>query len=155
MPDDERHKIAYEESLRAIADQQSALDAIHNRASTIASASAVATGLLGLSSETKSLGIGGLIAVSSLLGILGIVGWILWPRREWRFHFEASKLHWNYIEGPRPLSANQMRRDLALYLESYFNINAVHLDRFGVLIGVAIILLFVDVGGVIWEVWTR
>jgi len=78
---------------------------------------------------------------------------IMWPRREWRFNFLASALHWNYIEGPRPLGIDLMKRDLALHLESYFRTNAARIDRFGVLLSSAIVLLLVDVIAVVLEIW--
>lgn len=45
---DERHQLAYEEALRAVADQQSALDALRSRAGVVASAGAIAIGSLAL-----------------------------------------------------------------------------------------------------------
>lgn len=155
MPTDERHTIAYQEALRAVSDQQTALYALHGRASTLASAAAVVTGLVGLAqSDSRALGLPGLIAVLCLAGILVLVGLIIWPRRgQWRFHFQASRLYWSYIEGPRPLSSSQMQRDLALHLEAYFRANARQLDRFGNMLGVAILLLFIEVAAVMLELW--
>jgi hypothetical protein len=80
-------------------------------------------------------------------------GIILWPRREWRFNFLASHLHWNYIEGPRPLDGNLMKRDLALHLEAYFQANSPRIDRFGAMLSGAIVLLFFDLGAVLLEIW--
>lgn len=148
---DERYEIAYQEALRSISDQQTALQ---NRASTVASAGAVITGLIGLRNDAGTgSGALGFVAIASLLIIVILSGTIMWPRREWRFHFRASDLQWNYLEGPRRLSADLMKRDLALHLESYFHANAERIDRFGVLLSVAIVLLFVNVIAVALEVW--
>lgn len=154
MPNDERHSIAYQEALRAISDQQTALDALQSRASTLASAAAVVTGLVGLArSDSDVVGLPGLTAVLCLAGILILVGLILWPRRQWLFHFQASKLYWSYIEGPNPLSTSQMKRDLALHLEASFHSNAQRIDRFGNMLGFAILLLFIEVAAVMLELW--
>jgi hypothetical protein len=63
---DIRYTIAYEEALRAIGDQQAALDVLQARAGTIASAGAIATGLIGLgASDGRGLGIAGFAAIFS------------------------------------------------------------------------------------------
>ena len=148
-----RYSIAYEEALRAISDQQNALDALQNRAGTLASAGALATGLIALNRQRGPMGAGGLVAVACLLGIILLTGIILWPRSKWRFHFWASKLHWDYIEGPNPATADVMRRDLALHLDSYLLANSQRMDRFGVLLSISIMLLFVDIAAIIFEIW--
>lgn len=51
------------------------------------------------------------------------------------------------------MSASHMKRDLALHLEAYFRSNARRLDRFGNMLGVAILLLFIEVAAVMLELW--
>jgi hypothetical protein len=155
MPDgDVRYTIVYQEALRAIADQQAAVDALQTRAGTVAAGGTIATSLIGLgAANSGSLGVGGFAAVIFLLGIVLLTGAILWPHRDWRFIFEASRLHWNYIEGPHPLDANLMKRDLALYLEAYHRANSPKIDRFGVMLSGAIVLLFLEIGAVLLEIW--
>ena len=149
----DRYAIAYQEALRAIADQQTALDALQTRAGTVASAGALATGLIALGRPSDALRLGGLLAIGCLLGIVLLTGLILWPRREWRFHFRASNLHWEYIEGPNPGNADVMKRDLALHLEAYLTANSHRIDRFGILLSVSIVLLFADIAAIIFEIW--
>lgn len=115
---DERYEIAYQEALRSISDQQRAIEVLQNRASTVASAGAVVTGLIGLGSGAQGgPNISGFIAMGSLLLIIVLCGVILWPREQLWFRFRASDLHARYIEGPRPLNADRMKRDLALHVE--------------------------------------
>jgi hypothetical protein len=91
--------------------------------------------------------------MGSLLLIIVLSGVILWPREQWWFRFRPSDLHATYIEGPRPLNADMMKRDLALHLETAMRRNARAVDRFGSLLGVAIVLLLVDAGAVVFVVW--
>jgi len=147
--------VAYREALRAIFDQQLAMNALHGRAGTVASAAAIATGLIGLGADGDGIGVAGLVALVAFAGILGIIGFILWPRKEWRFHFEASKLYWYYIDGPSPVEVGAMKRDLALHLDVYFKTNAGKIDRFGTMLATAIALLFVEVGAVLLELGRR
>jgi len=152
MPD-HRYSIAYQEALRAISDQQKALDVLQSRASAVASAGAVVTGLIGFGAGDQGPRIFGVLAIICLLAIVCLIGVIIWPRKEWRFNFLASSLQWNYIEGPNPLREDLMKRDLALHLEGYFKANARHLDTFGVLLSAAIVLLLIDVSAVLFEIW--
>ena len=46
-----------------------------------------------------------------------------------------------------------MKRDLALHLETAMRRNSQAVDRFGSLLGVAIVLLLVDAGAVVFVVW--
>lgn len=149
-----KYTIAYEEALRAISDQQTALDALQTRAGTVVSAGAIATGLIGVSaSRGTGFGLPEFLAIVFLLAIVVLTGFILWPRREWRFHFRSSDLQWNYIEGPNPLDASLMKRDLALHLEAYFRVNALSLDRFAIMLSAAIVLLFLNIGAVVLAIW--
>jgi len=148
---DERYDIAYREALRAIADQQVGLDVVQNRASTVVSAGALVTGLLGFGVDRDSIGIAGLVATALFLCVVLLTGAIIWPRRKWRFHFKASELHWNYIEGAKSLSPDLMKRDLALYLEKYFEKNSKTVDRFGFFLSGSVIVLFLEVSAVVLE----
>jgi hypothetical protein len=143
MSVDARFEIAYEEAKRAISDQQEALDAIQTRAGLTGSAAAVVASLVAdrLSGREGSLSFALEIALVGYLSIAICVGFVLWPRRKWRFHFQASTLHWSYIEGPAPVDANLMQRDLALYLDLYFEENARKIDRMSWAFGIALGLL--------------
>ena len=69
--------------------------------------------------------------------------YVLWPRRNWRFHFGVDRLHAEYVENAEPLSAGLMTRDLAIHLDAYFGSNARTIDRIS--LGFAGTLLFLIV----------
>jgi hypothetical protein len=91
MSVDRRFEIAYEEATRAISDQQEALDAIQTRAGLTGSAAALVASLVAdRLSGRGSLSFALEIALVGYLGIAVCIGFVLWPRRKWRFHFQAS-----------------------------------------------------------------
>ncbi len=151
---EELYDLTYRESLRAISDQQAAVDALHARSGIVASAAAIATAFIGGEVlQRGNVGRPGQVAVGAYLLVAFLTGWILWPRRKWRFHFEASRLQWNYIDGPEPLPPSLVKRDLALYLERYSQHNAAIIDRLAWLLSASIVLLLVEVLALLFELW--
>jgi hypothetical protein len=146
----DNYEIVYSEALRAVSDQQVALDALHARTGTVASAGVVAAGLAGARSAAAGFWFGSVLVLVAFLGVAVLTGAILWPRRTWRFHFQASKLLWDYVEGPKPLPPNLMKRDLALYLERYFEANGSTIKRLAMFFGASIVLLFIEIGALVW-----
>ncbi len=64
--------------------------------------------------------------------------------------FPGEQLLWDYVEGPKALPPHLMKRDLALYLERYFEANGVTIKRLALLFAVSIVFLFIEVGALIW-----
>ncbi len=123
------YEIVYQEALRAISDQQDVLDSIQSRTGVVASAAAI---VLSLTSQ-RALGLGLSVplwvALGAFLLLASLAGYVLWPRRRWRFHFGVERLHAEYVENVQPLTPGLMMRDLALHLDRYFRLNARAIDR--------------------------
>jgi hypothetical protein len=123
------YEIAYQEALRAINDQQAAIDSIQARVGFVASAGALVLSLSAQrtleSAVTPALG----LAVGSFICLALLSVFILWPRRKWRFHFGTERLHAEYVEHAQPLSAGLMMRDLSLHLDRYFQADSRIIDR--------------------------
>jgi hypothetical protein len=142
---DNGYDITYREALRAIADQQSALDALQTRGGIVASAAAIVLGLVGQRALTTGpLSLPLVLALVDYLLLALAISYVLWPKRRWRFHFGVPRLHTLYIESAVPLSADLMKRDLALHLDQYFGSNAQTLDRLAWALSTAIICLLVE-----------
>ena len=150
-----QYELAYDEALRAISDQQTAIDALQMRAGIVASTAAVVVSVA--ATQLSRLGIlptGLRIALLGYLGIAGCAGFVLWPRRKWRLHFSVSDLHWSFIEGPTPASLETMQRDLSLYLDRYFEANASKLDGMAWALTASIGLLLTSTAILVFELWS-
>ena len=152
MNDEQRYDIAYHEATRSIEDQQRSLDATQARAGFVGSAAAVLAGLSVRSAPLPNDPSGPVKLLLIGYVVVGIlVVFVLWPRTKWRFHFQASALHWQYIEGPAPQDSRMMKRDLALYLDRYFAENAGMLDRMNWALAGALTLLLVNSGILVYD----
>jgi hypothetical protein len=144
-----------QESIRAISDQQVAVDVLGTRSGFVASAAALVASVSGTElldgARTDWLLKLGLL---SYLGVAFMTGYVLWPRRKWRFHFSAARLHWLYLEGPDPLAFELMQRDLALHLESYIQENAKQVDRMAWALAISIALLLAGTATLAYHFWT-
>ncbi len=150
-----RYELAYQESLRAISDQQQAIDALQTRAGIVASAAAVVVSIAVTQlSRVGDLPLGLRIALLGYLGIALCSGFVLWPRRMWRLHFGISDLHWSYIEGPRSVSLDAMYRDLGLYLDRYFVANASKVDQMAWALTGSLTLLLMSTVVLVYELWS-
>jgi len=129
---DERYKVAYEAATSLMASQHSVVDNLRQRATTLISASTVATtfavsvGLLGTGSKPLPNW-----TVFVLLGLVLFVGgcalYILWPVK-WSLGISADALIDDYIESSPPSSLDDMYRDMAIYLQQHLDTNQAELD---------------------------
>lgn len=150
-----RYELAYEEALRAISDQQEAIDALQMRAGIVASAAALVVSVAVTQlSRLGDLPIGLRLALLGYLGIAGCSGFVLWPRRKWRLHFSISDLHWSYIEGPMPATLETMHRDLGLYLDRYSAANASKVDHMAWALTASLGLLLISTAVLVFELWS-
>ena len=151
---DAANDIAYNEARLAVSDQSVALDALQARAAFIGSAAAVVVTLVGQRAAagdglTPALK----LALAAYLAIGVPIGYVLWPRPKWRFHFQAGAIHWHYIEGPNVLSTPLIRRDLALHLDAYFEKNARQLDRMAWALAASIVFLLAASGAFVYDLF--
>ena len=141
-----------EEATRAVSDQQSAVDALHARAGVVASAAALLASVV-LNQELGA-NVGLRLALVCYLLVALLAGYVLWPRRSWRFHFRASRLQWMYLEGAELLSLSLMKRDLALHFDRYFEHNAAKIDRMSWAFAAALAFLLLGTAGLVYDHWS-
>ncbi|HVM16248.1 MAG TPA: hypothetical protein VM290_01530 [Gaiellaceae bacterium] len=124
------YRLAFEEAVRGLSQQQSALDNFRTRAGLLVSAAAIATSFLG----GQALAGGGFtwlswLAVALFVGVGASALFILWPRKDWEFVAGPRRLIATYAETENPLPLEEVHRDLALHMEDSYDANAVRLQR--------------------------
>ena len=145
------YRIAYDEAVRALSQQQSIIESLRTRAGLLLSAAAITTSFLG----AQALSDGGpsvitWLALASFVSLAIAALAILWPHR---LEFTASPANVikSYIETEEPLSVAEIQRDLSLHMHSSYAENLAHqqqlASRFrlaGLLLTVEVILWIVD-----------
>lgn len=140
--DDTAYKLAYEEAVRALSEQQSALQGFRTNAGILLSAAAIATSFLGGAALADGRFSGwSWAAVLLFAGVAAVVFAILWPLRSWEFVASPHDLIATYVEAERPLPLARIHRDLALHMEQSHDANAWRLERIVWLSRAAIVLL--------------
>ena len=124
------YKLAYDEAVRGLSQQQSVLESFRTRAGILLSAAAIATSFLG----GTALQDGELTRWSWLaIVVFGLVGlaalFALWPRKDWEVFAAPRRLIETYVETASALDLAAIRRDLALHMEDSYDENAKRLQR--------------------------
>jgi hypothetical protein len=145
---DERYAIAYAEGLRMISEQSQSLDELRSRVGLLVSAASVATSFLAataLRDASRPLGLGAYVAIAAFAALLIPALAILWPR-EWTFKNSPTLIIGTNIEEAHQ-SLDDLRRDLALHLETDYDSNSQKIRWLLRLYSAAIALLVVEIIG--------
>jgi hypothetical protein len=157
--DNEVLKLAYDASLRAIADQEGVLEGLRSRAGTLFAAAALVTSFLGgqALAHTTRLAHGSWagVAIACFVGTSLLTLTILWP---FRLRFSLSSQEIIEIVDSRqssgnPVSAAEAYREIALRLELNYDANLVTIRRLLSAFRVAIVLLVAEVASWIVVLW--
>jgi hypothetical protein len=142
------YKVAYDEAVRALAEQQTAIESFRSRTGLLLSAAAVTTSFLGAqalegggSSPISWLALGGFagVALASLV--------ILWPR-SWEGAADPHDVIGSYIESAEPAPIEKLHRDLSVHMRSSYLENREGLQKLVVFFQVASLLLVLEI--VLW-----
>lgn len=130
---DERYSLVLDQALRALGQQQDALDNLRDRAGTLVAAAALVSSFLGAATlgdkhQTRPATALTILAVAAFLVVVAAVIVILWPY-SWRTGVDADLLLLDYVEAPQPASLDETRRSLAYYIAEDVRTNSVRLDR--------------------------
>jgi hypothetical protein len=142
---DQLYKVAYDEAVRALAEQRQAIDSFHVRAGLLISAAAITTSFLG----AEALG-GGDLNFASWLAVFCFVAVaiaslaVLWPRDRDvvlgpRDVIEA------YVESAEPASIEDLHRELSLHMHGSYLENKAGLRKLVVFLQIASVLLVIEV----------
>jgi hypothetical protein len=148
MPDpgkDILYKVAYEEAVRALSEQQAVIDSFRNRAGLLLSAAAVTTSFLG----AQALGSGdpSLFSWLALAGFFGVAAAslaILWPRG-WEFAANSHDVIASYIECSEAGLVEGLHQELSLHMQWSYLTNHQGLAKLVVFLQLANVLLVIEV----------
>jgi hypothetical protein len=144
------YKVAYDEAVRALSEQQAAIDSFRTRAGQLFSSAAIAASFLG----SQALR-GGNPNLASWLALLCFVAvataslTILWPRK-WEGKANPRDLIETYAESPQPVPIENLHRDLAIHMHNSYVGNRQGLEQFVFLLQVASGLLTLEV--ILWVI---
>jgi hypothetical protein len=143
--EDPRLAFVYEEALRGLLQQQSAVESLHNRAATLVFAASFASSLLG--SRALADGVGGWdwLAISLLLAIGALTVALLWPYYNLTFRFDPQDLLDTYVDSDEPVSMDDMHRRLALRIKADWQRNGRIVHRLRELFQIALIILLAEI----------
>jgi hypothetical protein len=149
MADGLLYKVAYDEAVRALSEQQAAIESVRGRAGLLLSAAAVTTSFLGAQALQ-----GGSSNPSSWLALVAFVAVaatslaILWPRG-WESTANSGRLE-SLIESAEEIRIEDLYRDLSLRMQVSFSANHQGLHQLAALFQVTSGLLTIEV--VLWIV---
>lgn len=144
------YKVAYDEAVRALAEQQGLIESIRTRAGILFSAAAITTSFLG--AQALQSGDSNFVSWLALLCFVGVAAAslaILWPRK-WEASANPREVIETYIESAEPALAGELHRDLSLHMHHSYLENDGGLNRLVRHLQVASCLLTLEV--VLWIV---
>jgi hypothetical protein len=122
--------IVYKESVRAITQQEAALDGLRARTGTLLAAASITTAFIGGEARAREPGLvlGAWAAIVSfcVVGALAIA--VLWPWT-WRFSHDASVLIEDHVEVPERSQTEQLQLFLARTNDGNWDTNQRKLER--------------------------
>ena len=142
------YRVAYDEAVRALSEQQVVIESVRSRTGLLLSAAAITTSFLG----AQALRVGDLgppvwLAMAGFGGVALVSLAILWPRR-WEFTPGPGEVIDAYIDADEPLSVEALHRDLSLHMSSSYSENRIGLGQLAVFFQVASCLLTAEV--ILW-----
>jgi hypothetical protein len=148
MPDDSLYKIAYDEAVRALSEQQAAIESVRGRAGLLLSAAAVTTSFLGAQAlQGDRSGLFSWLALFSFVAVSAISLGILWPRR-WEFAVSPRGVIESFIGLGEIRQVEDLYRDLSLQMYRSCVENHRGLKRLAIFFQAASGLLTIEV--VLW-----
>lgn len=148
MPDDALYKVAYDEAVRALSEQQAAIESVRGRAGLLLSAATVTTSFLG--AQALQGGSSGPFSWSALLSFVAVAATslaILWPR-SWEFTANSRRVLESCNESAEDIHIEDLYRDLSLRMQSSYLENHLGLKHLAAFFQAASALLTIEV--VLW-----
>ena len=153
---DPRLALVYEEGLRGLDRQATAVDELRGRAATLVTAASIVASFLGADALAKTrsesvwsaLGIGAFV----LVGLAAV--FVLWPRR-WVLTFSPGQLLALYVESDEPYDIDDLRQDMASKFDDAYQANETRRRRLTRAIEVACGALVLEVAAWLFAVRGR
>jgi hypothetical protein len=143
--DDPRLAFVYQEALRGLLQQQTAVESLHNRAATLVFAASFASSLLGGRALADGLGFWDWAGIVVLLAIGVLTVLLLWPYYNLSFRFDPGDLLDRYVDSTTPQTMSGMHRDLALRIKQDWHSNGRIVRRLREAFQLALVLLVLEI----------
>jgi hypothetical protein len=142
------YKVAYDEAVRALSEQQGAIDSFRTRAGLLLSAAAITTSFLGAQAlNSGDSNVATWLAMVGFAGVAVVSLAILWPRR-WEFTANPRDVIQTYIEAEEPAPIEELHRDLSLHMHNSYIQNREGLEQLAIFFQAASGLLTIEV--ILW-----
>jgi uncharacterized membrane protein len=142
---DPRLAFVYEEALRGLLQQQSAVESLRTRAGTLVFAASFASSLLGSRALADGVGAWDWIAIVLLFAIGGLTVVLLWPYYDLSFRFDPEDLLARYVDDGSTATMSTIHRELALQIKADWRRNGRIVHRLRVTFEVALVLLLFNI----------
>lgn len=143
-----QYRIAYDEAVRALSQQQATIEGLRSRAGLLLSSAAITTSFLGAQALAEGgPGVPTSLALSCFLGVATAVLAILWPHRL-EYTANPENVIESYIETEEPLRTTEIHRDLSLHMHDSYADNLVGQKQLATRFRIAGVLLTLEV--VLW-----
>ena len=143
--DDSLAAFVYQEALRGLLQQQSAVESLHARAATLIFAASFASSLLGARALADGVGVWDWIALGLLVAIGSMAVFLLWPYYNLTFRFDPEALIARYVDVADPPPMPVIHRELALEIKADWRANGRIVRRLREALQVALILLIAEI----------
>ena len=147
------YRLAFEEARRALEVQERAEASLRARAGVVLGAAALTTSLLlGRPFEIVHGGWSSWVAIALFVISAGSAMLALWPFNDWYLTVSASGIIRAYLEpaDAEPKNLNEIRRDLALYMEGSWLANEAKFTKLQLSYRLAIVALALETA--VWAV---
>lgn len=145
MSDDHLYKVAYDEAVRALSEQQAAMHDFRSRMGLLLSVTTVTTSFLGTQVLREAeLSIFAWLALLGFLGVAMVFLAILWPRC-WEFSVDPQEVIETYIEADEPAPIEELHRELSIHMNGSYLENQDKLEKLVVLFQIANVLFVIEV----------
>lgn len=139
------YKVAYDEAVRALAEQQNVIDSLRSRAGLLFSSAAITTSFLGAQAlRGGNSNFASWLALLSFVAVAAAALAILWPR-SWEGAASPREVIETYIESLDPVSMVDLHRDLSLHMHGSYLENHEGLKQLGLFFRIASGLLTLEV----------
>jgi hypothetical protein len=150
--DGARAAFVYQEALRGLLQQQSAIQSLQARAATLIFAASFASSLLGSQALANGLNAWDWIALGLLFAIGALAVLMLWPYYNLTFRFDPEELLALYVDVDEPMPMPTVHRELALRIKADWRQNGRIVRRLREALQLALVLLLVEIAAWLFSI---
>jgi hypothetical protein len=139
------YKVAYDEAVRALSEQQAVIESFRSRAGLLFSAAAITTSFLGGQAlDRGNLNSASWLALFCFVVVATACLAVLWPRR-WEGGVSPRDVIETYVEAEEIAPIEELHRDLSIHMHNSYLENRERLKQLSVFLQVASGLLTLEV----------